>query len=102
MPRRNILWILAVVLISMLRWQGAVGAGGDDDDYEFYRLLVDALNHIERSYIEKKDRKELLEGAIQGMLSNLDPYSAYINRESFQQFQKHTEGHFGGIGIQIG
>ena len=102
MPRRNVLWILSVVLIFLLRWQGATGAGGDDDDYEFYRLLVDALNHIERSYVEKVDRKELLEGAIQGMLTNLDPYSSYINKESFQQFQKHTEGHFGGIGIQIG
>lgn len=101
MPRRNLLWIVAVVLVSLLCWQAAPGAGRDDEHYEFYKLLVDALDHIEKSYVEEADRKELLEGALQGMLNHLDPYSNYISPENYRHFQRQTEGHFGGIGIQI-
>ncbi len=102
MPLRNLMWVLCVVLISFVCLQGAPGAGRDDENYEFYRVLVDALDHIEKSYVEPVDRKKLLEGALQGMLKNLDPYSAYISPDNFKQFEKTTQGHFGGIGIQIG
>ena len=101
MPLRNLLWVLCVVLISFVCLQGAPGAGRDDENYEFYRVLVDALDHIEKSYVEPVDRKKLLEGALQGMIKNLDQYSAYIPPEDFKQFEKTTQGHFGGIGILI-
>jgi carboxyl-terminal processing protease len=101
MPRRNLLWILSVVLVSMLCWRAAPGAGRDEDNYEFYKLLVDALDHIEKSYVEPVDRKQLLEGALEGMLNHLDPYSNYISPEHYRQFERQTQGHFGGIGIQI-
>lgn len=102
MPLRNLLWVLSVVVMSFVCLQGAPGAGRDDENYEFYRVLVDALDHIEKSYVEPVDRKKLLEGALQGMIKNLDPYSAYIGPDHFKQFEKTTQGHFGGIGIQIG
>src|SRR5687768_8012235 len=101
MPRRNLLWVLSVVMISFVCLQGAPSAGQDDENYEFYRLLVDALDHIEKGYVEKVDRKVLLEGALEGMLNKLDPYSTYIGPENLKQFEKTTQGHFGGIGIQI-
>ncbi len=101
MPLRNLLSILLVVIISFVCLQGAPGAGRDDENYEFYRVLVDALDHIEKSYVVPVDRKTLLEGAIKGMVKNLDPYSDYISPENLRQFEKTTQGHFGGIGIQI-
>jgi carboxyl-terminal processing protease len=94
--------MLLVVLVSFVCLQGAPGPGRDDENYEFYRVLVDALDHIEKSYVESVDRHKLLEGALQGMITNLDPYSAYIRPDQFKQFEKQTQGHFGGIGIQIG
>jgi carboxyl-terminal processing protease len=102
MPLRNLLCMLFVVLVSFVCLQGAPGPGREDENYEFYRLLVDALDHIEKSYVEPVDRRKLLEGALQGMINNLDPYSAYIRPEQLKQFEKQTQGHFGGIGIQIG
>jgi carboxyl-terminal processing protease len=60
------------------------------------------LDHIEKSYVVPVDRRKLLEGALQGMINNLDPYSAYIRPDQIKQFEKQTQGHFGGIGIQIG
>ncbi len=98
MPRRNLVWVLCVVLVSFVCLQGAPR---DDENYEFYRLLVDALDHIEKSYVEKVDRKQLLDGALEGMLNKLDPYSSYIGPESYRQFERTTQGHFGGIGIQV-
>jgi carboxyl-terminal processing protease len=94
--------MLLVVLVSFVCLQGAPGPGRDDENYEFYRLLVDALDHIEKSYVVPVDRRKLLEGALQGMINNLDPYSAYIRPDQIKQFEKQTQGHFGGIGIQIG
>ena len=102
MPLRNLLSVVFVVLLSFVCLQGAPRAGNDDENYEFYRLLVDALDHIEKSYVEPIDRRKLLEGALQGMLNNLDPYSAYISPDQLKQFEKQTQGHYGGIGIQIG
>jgi carboxyl-terminal processing protease len=102
MPLRNLLSMLCVVLLSFVCLQGAPGPGRDDQNYEFYRLLVDALDHIEKGYVENVDRRKLLEGALQGMINHLDPYSAYISPTQLKQFEKQTQGHFGGIGIQIG
>ncbi len=101
MPRRNLLWIVCVVLVSFVCMQGAPGAGEDEANYDFYRMLVDALDHIEKSYVTEVDRKELLEGALEGMLNKLDPYSAYIAPQNFKHFERTTQGKFGGIGIQI-
>lgn len=101
MPLRNLLCMLIVVLVSFVCLQGAPGPGRDDENYDFYRLLVDALDHIEKSYVEPVDRRKLLEGALQGMINNLDPYSAYIRPDQLRQFEKQTQGRFGGIGIQI-
>jgi carboxyl-terminal processing protease len=95
------MWVLCVVLVSFVCLQGAPGGGRDDENYEFYRVLVDALDHIEKSYVTPVDRKQLLEGALEGMLKNLDQYSDYIGPDKFKQFEKTTQGHFGGIGIQI-
>ncbi|MFQ5927102.1 MAG: S41 family peptidase [Terriglobia bacterium] len=101
MPRRNLLWTVSIVMVWLLCWKVTPGAGGDEEKYEFYRLLVDALDHIEQSYVTEVDRKELLESALQGMLGSLDPYSNYIPPKHLRQFERQTKGSFGGIGIQI-
>jgi carboxyl-terminal processing protease len=66
------------------------------------RAFADAFNHIRLSYVEEIDDKTLLEHAIQGMLSGLDPHSNYLNAESFDDLQVSTSGEFGGLGLEVG
>lgn len=73
----------------------------DDEYYELYRVLADTLDQVERNYVQPIDRRELVEAAIRGMLSKLDPYSNYIPPEEIEQFTTTLESHFGGIGIQV-
>lgn len=71
------------------------------DDYELYRLLVDAIDQVERNYVKQLGRRELIEAAIEGVVDKLDPYSAYINPKQVARFQTTVESEFGGIGIQL-
>nr|WP_183728968.1 S41 family peptidase [Desulfurispira natronophila] len=65
------------------------------------KLFSETLSYINANYIEVPDQKELIYGAIQGMLSSLDPHSAFMKPETYQDFQTDTRGEFGGLGIQI-
>jgi len=66
------------------------------------RNFADVFNQIRLSYVEEVDDKTLLENAIRGMLSGLDPHSDYLDASSFEDLQNHTTGEFGGLGIEVG
>ncbi|AKH68513.1 C-terminal processing peptidase [Spongiibacter sp. IMCC21906] len=66
------------------------------------RNFADVFNQIRQSYVEEVDDETLLENAIRGMLSGLDPHSDYLDEESFEDLQSHTTGEFGGLGIEVG
>ena len=66
------------------------------------RSFADVFNHIRLSYVEEIDDKTLLENAIRGMLSGLDPHSSYLDAESFDDLQASTSGEFGGLGLEVG
>jgi len=105
MVRRAGLVSLAAVLMVAVLASGLRAAEAkkpaDEDYYELYKLLVDTLDQVERSYVKDIDRRELFEAAIKGVLSELDPYSAYINRDEIDSFRTSVESEFGGIGIQV-
>ncbi len=73
-----------------------------DDDYELYQIFADTLDQVQRNYVKDISRRELMEAAIQGVLSKLDPYSNYISPDDISRFKTTVESQFGGIGIQIG
>jgi carboxyl-terminal processing protease len=73
----------------------------DAVDYELFRLFADTLDQIERNYVKPVSRRELMEAAIEGLLTKLDPYSNYIPPEELERFRTGVENEFGGIGIQI-
>ncbi|HZZ28692.1 MAG TPA: S41 family peptidase [Pirellulales bacterium] len=73
----------------------------EDEDYEFYRSLAETIDQVERNYVKPIDRRELMEAAIKGVLSKLDPYSSYISPDEINSFRTTVESQFGGIGIQI-
>ena len=69
--------------------------------YEDLKGFTDVLGIIQREYVEETKPKDLLYGAIKGMLETLDPHSAFMPPESFKEMQEETKGRFEGIGIEI-
>lgn len=65
------------------------------------RALSEVFSKVKADYVEEVGDRELLEGAIRGMLSSLDPHSAYLNPEEFKELQVGTSGQFGGLGIEV-
>lgn len=65
------------------------------------RALSEVFGKVKADYVEDVDDRALLEGAIRGMLSSLDPHSAYLNQEEFKELQVGTSGKFGGLGIEV-
>lgn len=69
--------------------------------YQQLDLFGDVLERVRSDYVEEPDDEKLIESAINGMLSSLDPHSAYLNRKHFQDMQVQTRGEFGGLGIEV-
>lgn len=104
MARRTPVWLLVLILVGGV-WTAGVSADQSkppgEDYYELHKLLVDTLDQVERNYVKDVSRRQLIEAAIQGILSELDPYSSYIPPEQMRRFRTSVESKFGGIGIQI-
>ncbi len=66
------------------------------------RTFAEVMDRIKAAYVEPVSDKTLLENAIKGMLSNLDPHSAYLEPKAFAELQESTSGEFGGLGIEVG
>ena len=66
------------------------------------RSLSEVFGKIKENYVEEVDDRTLLENAIRGMLSGLDPHSSYLDRDAFQELRVGTTGEFGGLGIVVG
>jgi carboxyl-terminal processing protease len=69
---------------------------------EELRTFSDVFGRIKNDYVEDVEDGEMLENAIRGMLSGLDPHSAYLDQEQFKELQVGTSGEFGGLGIEVG
>ncbi|MDO8930810.1 MAG: peptidase S41, partial [Rhodocyclaceae bacterium] len=68
---------------------------------EELRSFADVFNAIKQGYVEPIEDKKLITHAISGMLSNLDPHSAYLDADAFKDLQVSTQGEFGGLGIEV-
>ncbi len=66
------------------------------------RAFVEVFERVSHDYVDAIDDKKLLEGAISGMLSSLDPHSAYLPPTDFEEMEEHTKGEFGGLGMEVG
>ncbi|MCB1691717.1 MAG: S41 family peptidase [Pseudomonadales bacterium] len=66
------------------------------------RVFAEAFDRVSSAYVEEIDDRTLLENAIKGMLSQLDPHSAYLDRDSFSDLQETTTGNYGGLGLEVG
>jgi carboxyl-terminal processing protease len=70
-------------------------------DYESLEAFTNILSIVKKNYVEDVDTKELVNGAINGMLNSLDPHSAYLTPDLYKELQMDTSGRFGGLGIEI-
>ena len=70
--------------------------------YEKIDLFSEVLNKIDKEYVESINQSDVMDAAINGVLQSLDPYSAYMSPEMFDDMQTETSGQFGGLGIEVG
>ena len=100
--RKALIAVSAFAALSGLLAAGAASAvTGEQSPYAAIGQLARVLVLVENNYVEPVDRSRVLEGAIKGMVGELDPHSAYLPPEDFKAFQSETEGAFGGVGIEV-
>ena len=73
----------------------------DPNDYNYLKFLGETIEKIKSDYVDDVKNKELVESAIDGMLSSLDPHSSFLNAESLKKMKIQTKGAFGGLGIEV-
>jgi carboxyl-terminal processing protease len=71
------------------------------DMYQMLKVFGDVMQRVRAEYVEPVDDKDLIENAINGMLTGLDPHSSYMNAKAFKDMQIQTKGEFGGLGIEV-
>ena len=109
--RRNFAFLLGTVTGACLTLvvagpQGAnlvaaAKAAARSDTYNQLNLFGSVFERVKTSYVEKPDDSKLMEGAINGMISALDPHSRYMNEKGWSDMQETTHGEFGGLGIEV-
>ena len=109
--RRNFAFLLgtatgACLAVLVMGPQGAhlvaaAKAAARPDTYAQLNLFGNVFERIKTSYVEKPDDTKLMEGAINGMISSLDPHSRYMNEKGWSDMQETTHGEFGGLGIEV-
>src|SRR5262249_52020780 len=95
---------VAVTLIATpprIVLDGARAQTADAATYRQLSLFGDIFERLRADYVEKPDDSKLIESAINGMLTGLDPHSSYMDSKSFREMQVETSGEFGGLGIEM-
>lgn len=106
--KRFIVTVLILIIIGTVTLftsgfvVGHKAAHAKTDTYEDLRAFARALELIRANYVEEPDTKELLQGAIRGMVSSLDPHSSFMSERAFKEINMDIKGKFEGVGIQIG
>jgi len=101
----TLLILLMIGTITLFTTGFVVGhrmAYAKSDTYDDLRAFTRALEIIRSNYVEEPNSKELIQGAIRGMVSSLDPHSSYMSERAFKEINMDIKGEFQGVGIQIG
>jgi carboxyl-terminal processing protease len=95
--------VLAVATTGIVLGRLSVTAvSAEGEGYEELKTFTEVLSMVKKNYVEDVKSKDLVYGAIRGMLNSLDPHSSFMTAEGYKDMQVETKGEFGGIGIQIG
>lgn len=101
MSREKLAWVVSVGVIAVLAFQLPGSLATRDDDYAWVGTLVDIHRRVSDNYVEPVDEDTLREGAIRGMLQQLDPYTVYVPPDQREEFDRLLDGSFKGVGIQL-
>ena len=102
--KKNKLLFIALFAGLFLSIADVHAAKKNDDDantYELLNLFGEVMERAKLNYVEEVSDKKLIEAAINGMLTSLDPHSSYLDAESFNYMNEQTKGKFGGLGIEV-
>ena len=97
---KQLIKILSLFIIIF--YFSAANAANEDNIYKKIDLFSEVLDKINKEYVDEINQSEAMDAAINGVLQSLDPYSAYMSPESFENMQTETSGEFGGLGIEVG
>lgn len=99
--RRNTVWVVVLVMLCVLFWFLPPLAARQDEIYRSFSPLLTVKNLVQKRYVEPVSDDELAEGAVRGMIAELDPYSSYLSKTEYPLFLEQASGGYVGIGIQI-
>ena len=101
-------FLLTTATLALMSAAPAHAKPGDDEDtgsgastYELLNLFGDVFERVRSDYVEPVSDEKLIESALNGMLTSLDPHSSYLNAKSFKDMRDSTSGEFGGLGIEV-
>ena len=94
-------YFFVILIAILLNTFSKVYAQNTDKLYEKIDLFSEVLEKIQDEYVDEVDQADVMDSAINGVLQSLDPYSAYMNPEIFEETQTETSGEFGGLGIEV-
>jgi len=98
--RRIVLGVLLLLLFGLGWWVGR-GSARAGDLYQNLDLFVEILNKVEQNYVDPVEPEKLVNGALHGMMRDLDPYSQFLDSHAYQNLQALTHGSFGGVGVEV-
>ncbi len=98
---RVVHWVGTLLLLFFLAVTFGQGMATDEERYSPLKRFSQVLDLVERYYVQDVDRNEMIQGAINGMLQQLDPHSSFMSQDAFREMQIDTAGEFTGIGIEI-
>ena len=100
MPRRNLYALLIIAIVSLVCYQQADSAHRSRYG-RMFDAFVEVLEEVDKHYVEQVDDRELFEGALHGLVAQLDPYSSYLGPAEATESRQSLDGEFGGIGIEV-
>jgi len=93
--------LLSVVPLNTLSQESDNPARTNEEVYAQLKLFGDVFDRIREEYVDVPDEKALIQAAIEGMLSSLDPHSGYLSPQNYDEVRQDTSGEFGGLGIEL-
>ncbi|MCM8763937.1 MAG: S41 family peptidase [Candidatus Omnitrophica bacterium] len=104
MKKRILIWMTGFLFLSFILGFNLETSQARKNEEELYREIerfVNVVNIIKKEYVTPVENKKLIHGALKGMLSSLDPYSAFLEPEASKELQMETSGEFEGVGMEI-
>lgn len=93
--------VAAIALTAMVGTSAGAQSASKEDPLKEMDEFIAVYKRVKASYVDKVDDKQLMEGAIQGMLNTLDPHSAFLDKSDFQSLQTQIDGEYGGLGLSV-